>query len=257
LITTFAPVRLRKNAIINAGLCNKGISEVDSPLPYAASEMSMLSVQAAKHKKFDGGKDRKGDSCMKKSKYFVAGMAALLLSFGLVLAGCEDPNGSGTGDQKRTQKSGTIKLTDTGNNTFTITLTGFVFKDDLNYGYIVDAFELDGEVTAEGVDSVNPKIYGLRDIKHTIVRTSDTVLTVTMSQHHDGSPPHVYYYFGSGKFKYPNDAFAPEGQNIARLTEYVKDFYYGVQYSGDYVGDFMSVTADSGSVSFNIPKHVE
>jgi hypothetical protein len=111
---------------------------------------------------------------MKKNKSFMMGTLAVMLAFGLVLAGCDN----GTGSDDNGPSGPTIKLTDTGNNTFTLTLTGAIWDPsyetpNLTPGrYNHGCFEWDGEPTGNVTAG---------RIALSSNRTSDTVMTVTMS----------------------------------------------------------------------------
>jgi hypothetical protein len=187
---------------------------------------------------------------MRRKSVFMAGMLALLLAFGLVLAGCSLDDDDGDGNKEPSPKSGTIKLTETETNVFTVTLTGFEFMAD-SADIIVNALthhlEVDGEVTAEGTDSYNKAIsYAENDITYSVVRTSDTVLTITMSQNNlDRGSGNVEWYFGSGKLKFDSEPF-----EFPQLNSFIQDL-------PEVLDNSLTVAEDSESVSFDIPKHEE
>jgi hypothetical protein len=183
---------------------------------------------------------------MRRKSVFMAGMLALLLAFGLVLAGCSlDGDDDNDGDKKPAPKSGTIKLTETATNVFTITLTGFVFKADIEDIYVpslTQHLEVDGTVTAEatgGNDNHRRIVNAGSEITFSVVRTSDTVLTITMSERKNGPN----WHFGSGKLKFDSRPF-----DFPNRNGFIQDCVYE---------DSLTVAQDSGSVSFDIPEHQE
>ncbi|GHT74686.1 hypothetical protein FACS1894124_4930 [Spirochaetia bacterium] len=164
------------------------------------------------------------------------GIIAIVAIIGIGLAGCN--NDQGKPAEYTPPPSGTVKLTGTAVNTFTLTLTGLTWGNDriadmfrTNSRYILD---LDGPVTANGDPAVvtNPG-----DLNYTVVRTSDTVVTVTISALADYGPNHPW---GSGKIKL----------NSLSLR----------QFLSPYLSNFdsykleLTLAADSGSANFNIPK---
>jgi hypothetical protein len=164
----------------------------------------------------------------------------------------DDDGGGGIGEIP----SGTIKLADSGNNTFTLTLTGgltWKASDLSNPSFFL---EFDGDVTAAD-DGYNAPISTPVLIDYTTTRTSDTVLTVVMSQLWSNYRP----YFGSGKLKLRDlsDSVEPTSpsygaQIVISYTEQAI-IEQGVYHDIAEAEGKLTVAADSGSVSFNIPKY--
>ncbi|GHV04299.1 hypothetical protein FACS189485_09380 [Spirochaetia bacterium] len=164
-----------------------------------------------------------------KNFFKLFGLIAIVAIIGIGLAGCpteeEDPD-----------ITGTIKLTGTGTNSFTLTLEGGPkwiegsFEDFEVSSYV----ELDGPVTdAEFAgDPIPASIDDATDISYTVVRTSDTVLTVTMSKY--------WGYDGAGKVK-----LSETGLDV-NFSRYIQGS--GVNGSNIHI----TIAADSGSASFYI-----
>jgi hypothetical protein len=96
----------------------------------------------------------------------------------------------------------TIKLAQDGTNKFTLTISDATWSKTYD-GFVDYAsgirryLELDGDIIGEEDDDDNKLISLLGDIPFTAARTSDTVLTFTMSR----PKKLVRNYFGSGKLK--------------------------------------------------------
>jgi hypothetical protein len=204
---------------------------------------------------------------MRKSSIFMAGMSAVLLAFGLVLAGCDNGTTGGGdndgGDNVPTIPSGTITLAGTDEeNTFTMTLSeGLVWYDVDSLSAFF--FELDGEVTAPGPDASNAAISSAGEFNYSFAKISDTVVTVELSQFLRDR-----YYFGSGKLKLRDMSSIMEN----RTTDYGSWLISHFTTQGDaYMNTISSpwpmedtvvaahgkLTTEGGSVNFNIPKHEE
>jgi hypothetical protein len=202
---------------------------------------------------------------MKKKIAFILGTLAALLALSVVLTGCEDPNGGGG------VPSGTIKLASTGINQFTLTLSaGLTWKpkaeieatDNRGLAFILGAYlELDGVATVGDLgpeDSDNKLINQGSKFTFTVERTSDTVVTVALSQ---GNYDNSTYFFGTGKLQLADmtknwnggdDLSFSEPERGASLLEmYTAE---GLAYSGDIPSGNLKAANDSGQVTFSIAK---
>jgi hypothetical protein len=125
---------------------------------------------------------------MNKKHGLLFGFAVIAIAAVFTQTGCPteaDDDGGGGGSVS----ASTIKLAQAGANTFTVTLTGVKWlpQEDLtasDLGFDLSLLlECDGDVIAANADEAeNPAIGGDPQIKCTVVRNSDTVVTVTMSQ---------------------------------------------------------------------------
>jgi hypothetical protein len=173
---------------------------------------------------------------------------AAMISIGL--AGCGDDSDD-SNDPGPSIPSGTVKLADTGDNTFTLTLTGLTWKEDTTVSFGGDygslsPLALDGSVTAEntGIDSKPVEYIG--DIEYDTTRISDTVLKVTMSKKYSTT-------WGSGKVKLSADVNSGLALLLSSINEYTGLYTDNPNNRGDFQGKF-TVAADSGSAVFNIPR---
>jgi hypothetical protein len=214
------------------------------------------------------------DFFMQKNILKLIGIIASVTVIGFGLAGCdtgandsvpeEEP---GTNDEAPVIPSGTLTLASSADNTFTLTLSGGLTWKSYPAGIVGNLFfELDGVVTAPDPDGYNRAIQNLVDLEYTVTRTSDTVLTVTLSQKRSG----ISYYFGSGRLKlkdlsaHGTDSASNSDLGAELITEYssigedIRMYYYIKDGNPlEAASGKLTTASGSGSVSFNIPKHVE
>jgi hypothetical protein len=171
--------------------------------------------------------------------------------------------------------SGTIKLTETGNNTFTLTLTGGLTWRDISDFYIANihnVLEFDGEVTvSEGTTNTgeirHDGISNTSNFFYTATRTSDTVATVVMSQYHSSYySQYTTYIYGSGKVKLRDLSTRPSeyeesigayfvSQNTTQGWEAVPQSYSSTLEAYAKAEGKLTIADDSGSANFDIPKY--
>jgi hypothetical protein len=213
------------------------------------------------------------------------GFAAIALAAIFTLTGCEDPNnstddgtdnGTNSGNTYTTLSSGSITLAQKASNQFTLTLGGGLKWTD-NFISLPNYIQIDGTVTAAGASGDDLAIGGVQDIDYNIVKTSDTILTVTMSQHHDS---YYRYFWGAGKLKPFLDSnpsydghYGGDGtyNSVLFLFSFTTGYATGLGDQGHpssltmspnwYAPEIAAWKAIvekvtfSGSADFNIPKH--
>jgi hypothetical protein len=159
---------------------------------------------------------------MKKNTFFVVGMVALLLSFGVVLMGCDNgTNGGGGGGGNPT-----VKLEKATEDTFTLTLSGTTWKT----GVVFDLTLFSNIVAQENWITTGTLVQ-----LDSAERTSDTVVTVTVST----TGPEA----GSGTISLR----ARDGQT-AQLYGTA-----GALFNALVVGDIeLDVASDSGTATYTI-----
>jgi hypothetical protein len=217
-----------------------------------------------------GKPDNNKENSMNKKHGLFCGFAVIALAAIFTFAGCGDegdPTSPSGGIGGYTGPSGTIKMEETTTNEFTLTLTGLTWVDqaaldtnDDGYSigdYLSTYLALDGAVTATGADSANEAISSSHNIRYTVTRTSDTVVTVTMSKlgFSGGS------YFGDGSLKLADfskntNGFDPGGgfdRGAALMYNYTEE---GKAYSGasNNMNGKLTVASDSASVDFSLAK---
>jgi predicted small secreted protein len=176
-------------------------------------------------------------------------LCAVLLTGALVLAGCNDPNSSGGGDDEppaKTPANATIKLESSANNTFTLTLTGATWKNDTE---ALEPLESDSNFSYKSwMESTGFQVSN--DVALTVTRTSNTVLTCTFSRGFLVSSAVI----GTVKLHPTWWASSNWGTNGAKFlgsftNEGVYDDYNGYwAYRGT-----LTPTADSGTVNVDFP----
>jgi hypothetical protein len=175
--------------------------------------------------------------------------------------------------------SGTVKLAQGDDpNTFTLTLTGLTWDPDLStdasfFGY---GITMVGAVIANGAGGDNPAIQNFGNIEWATERTSDTKVTITLSQYTDSQQKK---YWGAGTIEMidltesgysnggdvdPEDVWDYDwGSRIAKYTEEGKAYYDYLQSllpnpwdepPDNALNGVLTTASDSEQVSFNIPK---
>jgi hypothetical protein len=119
-----------------------------------------------------------------KKKLVLSAMLVSLLALGLSLPGCptedDDNDGGGGGGGGSKGVNATIRMTDLGNNSFTLTLAGARWKpeDDINFGLVVGITSSYMNCAYWGSGSS----LGYTRVNQTVTRISDTELTIVMEK---------------------------------------------------------------------------